>query len=144
LQQARKDTTTTTANETFEDDTKQHDTNNDTSPAAESPEVALQPMATPAAAAPASDEGQGLQDATILIQATATSAAPVLLLLLVTRRPAGAKAASKPLADYSLLAPPQMTQIELEWVKKDKLQIDALKACRLQVESCRWYQQAFN
>jgi hypothetical protein len=114
-------------------------------------------MATPAAAAPASDDVQGPQDNTTHHQATARVSLHASLLgccyffyhqatatAALTQRRAGPKAASKPLADYSLLAPPHMRQIKVDWVKKDKVHIDALKACRLQVEDCSWYQQAYN
>jgi hypothetical protein len=114
----------------------------DVSPAAESPEVAPEPMATPAAAAPATNDSQALQDTTTAPQDTTTTNLATAIAT-VYRRRTGPKAASKPLADYSLLAP-HMRQMEVEWVKKDKAHIDALKACRLQVANCSWYQEIHN
>jgi uncharacterized phage infection (PIP) family protein YhgE len=132
-----QDTAASTTNTNDHNNNETQTINNDTIPAVESPEVAPEPMATPAAAAPSSsDDSQGMQDTTTVNQATATAT--------VSRRLAGPKAASKSLADNSLLAPPHMRQMEVEWVKKDKVHIDALKACRLQVAHCRWYQQAYN
>jgi hypothetical protein len=62
----------------------------------------------------------------------------------VTWRRTGPKAAPKPLQDYSLLAPPHIRQLEVDYWKKHQEEIAALKACRLQFADCRWYKQIYN
>jgi hypothetical protein len=159
--------TTSTTNDSIEDDTNAHDTKkgntnkDDSSPAVESPEVTPKPIATPAAAAKSSNDTQGLQDnnTPTAIQATPAAAAPAVsndsqglqdsitpnqatATATVSRR--RAKAAPKPLQDYSLLAPSHIRQLKVDYWKKHQEKIAALKACRLQFENCRWYQQAYN
>jgi hypothetical protein len=129
-------TTTNSNNETDAAPTATPTNDQDFSPADESPQVAPKPMTTTAAAATTNTDTQGLQDNITHNEAAATAT--------VIRRQAGPKSAPKPLQDYSLLAPPHIRQLELEYWRSNHEQTEALKACRLQFENCRWYQQAYN